>query len=114
MNQELSLEPNQETIIHQGNNIVAMRGTGDVEFRIGDIRIEINADGTIAACRNKNVDAFTDGTVHHHPAAKDSQNRAKNKTEPEIGSRVSDGTIYAGISPATGKPLYATPVDARL
>jgi hypothetical protein len=30
-----------------------------------------------------------------------------------IGAIMTDGTIYAGISPDTNKPMYATPVDAR-
>ena len=33
---------------------------------------------------------------------------------PPIGTIVSDGTIYAGMSPDTGKPMYATPLDAPL
>jgi hypothetical protein len=32
---------------------------------------------------------------------------------PQIGENMSDGTIYAGISPAAGKPMYTTPADAR-
>ena len=31
---------------------------------------------------------------------------------PRIGDTMSDGTIYAGISPETGKPIYTTPADA--
>ena len=33
---------------------------------------------------------------------------------PPIGTMVSDGTIYAGMSPDTGKPMYVTPLDAPL
>ena len=36
------------------------------------------------------------------------------KTTPEIGDKMPDGTIYAGISPDTHKPMYATPADAPL
>jgi hypothetical protein len=32
----------------------------------------------------------------------------------EIGDEMEDGTIYAGISPDTHKPMYATPMDAGL
>ena len=32
----------------------------------------------------------------------------------EFGYRMPDGTIYAGISPDTKKPMYATPADAPL
>jgi Protein of unknown function (DUF1566) len=31
---------------------------------------------------------------------------------PAIGDEMEDGTIYAGISPDTGKAMYATPADA--
>jgi hypothetical protein len=34
--------------------------------------------------------------------------------EPKIGDRMADGTIYAGISPRTNKPMYAMPADAPL
>jgi uncharacterized protein DUF1566 len=33
---------------------------------------------------------------------------------PKIGDRMPDGTIYAGVSPDTGKPMYAAPADAPL
>jgi hypothetical protein len=35
-------------------------------------------------------------------------------THDTIGTSMPDGTIYAGISPDTGKPMYATPKDAPL
>jgi len=34
--------------------------------------------------------------------------------EPKIGDKMPDGTIYAGISPDTNKPMYASPADASL
>ena len=35
-------------------------------------------------------------------------------TDVKSGEKMPDGTIYAGISPATGKPMYTTPSDAPL
>ncbi len=35
-------------------------------------------------------------------------------TSPAIGERMSDGTICAGISPDTGRPMFVTPADAPL
>jgi len=32
----------------------------------------------------------------------------------KIGDRMTDGTVYAGISPDTGKSMYAAPKDAPL
>jgi hypothetical protein len=34
--------------------------------------------------------------------------------EPEVGDTMPDGTIFAGISPHTGKAMFATPADAPL
>jgi hypothetical protein len=34
--------------------------------------------------------------------------------EPKVGDRMLDGTVFAGISPDTNKPMYATPADAPL
>lgn len=35
-------------------------------------------------------------------------------TEPKVGAKMDDGTIYAGISPDTGKSMYAMPADMLL
>jgi Protein of unknown function (DUF1566)/Sulfatase-modifying factor enzyme 1 len=34
--------------------------------------------------------------------------------DPEAGDKMPDGTIYAGISPDTGKAMYVTPADAPM
>ena len=34
--------------------------------------------------------------------------------EPKVGDKMPDGTVFAGISPDTNKPMYATPADASL
>jgi len=34
--------------------------------------------------------------------------------EAKIGDKMPDGTVFAGISPETNKPMYATPADAPL
>jgi len=34
--------------------------------------------------------------------------------EPKVGDKMLDGTVFAGISPDTNKPMYATPADASL
>ena len=34
--------------------------------------------------------------------------------EPTIGDRMPDGTVFAGISPDTHKPMYTIPADAPL
>ena len=35
-----------------------------------------------------------------------------NQAAPEIGGRMPDGTVYAGISPDTHRPMFATSQDA--
>lgn len=39
---------------------------------------------------------------------------ANTKTEPSPGDRMPDGSVYAGVSPDTGKPMYAMPADVSL
>ena len=39
---------------------------------------------------------------------------ANTNQAPTPGDKMPDGTIYAGISPDTNKPMYATPADASL
>src|SRR5262245_7295 len=34
--------------------------------------------------------------------------------DPQVGSLMSDGTIYAGLSPDTKSPMFVTPADAPL
>jgi Protein of unknown function (DUF1566) len=34
--------------------------------------------------------------------------------EPKVGDKMPDGTIYAGVSPDTGKAMYAMPQDGSL
>jgi Protein of unknown function (DUF1566) len=37
-----------------------------------------------------------------------------NESKPQVGDKMQDGTIYAGISPDTHQPMYTTPADAPL
>jgi hypothetical protein len=39
---------------------------------------------------------------------------ANTNREPGPGDKMPDGTIFAGVSPDTGKAMYATPADASL
>jgi hypothetical protein len=51
---------------------------------------------------------MADGTVY----AGLSMETGKPSFVPAAGGRMADGTVYAGISPDTGKRLYTTPADA--
>src|ERR1039457_2226937 len=84
---------------------------GDVAVTVNGVRVEVHTDGSILAYTNSSVDAYTNGPVKVHPAANDD---AKAKAAPKPGDRMPDGTVYAGISPDTHKPMYAMPVDEPL
>ena len=72
---------------------------GDVAVTVNGVRVEVHTDGSILAYTNM------------HPAANDA---AKAKAAPQVGDKMPDGSVYAGISPDTGKAMYATPADAPL
>ena len=66
-------------------------------------------------------DAQANGTVIHSRNRNDGISpdiersvRSPGEPRPEIGTWMSDRTIYAGISPDTGRPLYVFPVDVPL
>lgn len=77
---------------------------GDVALKVNGVRVEVRTDGSILA--------YTNGTVKVCPVANDDGKAAS--PAPKIGDRMPDGTILAGISPNTNKPMYATPADAPL
>ena len=83
---------------------------GDVAVKANGVRVEIHTDGSILAYTHGDVNAYTSASVRVHTPANDTA--VKPETAPEIGDEMEDGTIYAGISPDTKKPMYATPKDA--
>jgi hypothetical protein len=63
---------------------------------------------------NHGVVVHTDGDVKvQPPAANDTATKAA-KDVLEVGDKMADGTIYAGISPDTNQPMYAAPADAPM
>jgi hypothetical protein len=86
---------------------------GDIAVKANGVRVEIHTDGSVVAYTKSDVDAFTNGAVHVHPAVNEDSEPAA-KTEPKPGDRMADGTVYAGVSQDTGKAMYATPADAPL
>ena len=78
---------------------------GDVVVKANGARLEIRSDGSI--------DAYTNGAVKVHPTAND-DSKPSARAEPQPGDRMADGTIFAGTSPDTNKPMYTTPQDAPL
>jgi hypothetical protein len=78
---------------------------GAVVVKVNGARIEVGADSHIIV--------RTRGGVELQPAADDDRSSAA-VVAPKPGDRMADGTVFAGISPDTGKPMYATPKDAPL
>src|ERR1022692_3528523 len=91
---------------------ISLGSFGDVSVTVNGVRVEVHTDGSIAAYTNKSVDAYTNGPVQVHPANDDTKPKAS--TAPQIGDKMPDGSVYAGVSPDTNKPMYATPADAPL
>lgn len=87
---------------------------GDVAVKVNGVRVEVHTDGSILAyTKNGRVDAYTNGIVQVHPVAND-DGKLKVTRAPQVGDKMDDGTVLAGISPDTNKPMYATPADAPL
>ena len=110
MTRDLRLEGGQETLIHQRESTVELHRDGAVS--VGRARVDIRADGKIETHPSDDGQPGADGAVHLHPAASDSTPAQAADRKP--GDRMPDGTIFAGISPDTGRPMYAAPADAPL
>lgn len=82
--------------------MVLAEGTDAVIVHHG-VKVLFNAEGV----------AVYDGSVRVYPA-KDEAAQPQAMTGPQVGDRMEDGTIFAGISPDTNKPMYALPEDAPL
>ena len=85
----------------------------DITIQVDDSRVEFHADGSILVYTNNAVRVSPVANDDGKPAASVEPKPGDNAV-PCIGHRMPDGTIYAGISPDTGKPMYATPADAPL
>src|ERR1022692_1353030 len=102
-------------------------GFGDFAVKANGIRVELHADGSVAAYTQKDVDAYTNGAVHVHPAANDSWTLRDNektvgadRVEEVIGAEIGDvmpaghpnaGWIYMGPDEESGGIFNAAPKD---
>ena len=68
-------------------------------------------DGPVLDLRNVTGPPANGGSANKEAKPKAPAN---DTAEPKIGDRIPDGTVFAGISPDTNKPMYATPADASL
>src|SRR5258708_28860999 len=74
---------------------------GGVVVNVNGARIEVGADSHVAVT--------TRGGVELRLAANDV---AEPKLSPKVGEVMTDGTVYAGISPDTGRAMYPTATHA--
>jgi hypothetical protein len=79
---------------------------GDVTVKANGVSVEIHTDGSVLAYTTADVKKIStianDAGNGHRPA------------DPLVGEKMLDGTIYAGVSPDTGRAMYAMPADASL
>jgi hypothetical protein len=94
--------------------VAVLDDTAEVVVVRGGTRIQFNASG--------GIDVFGDAPVMRHPPVNGrappvpppGELTPRVSAGPKIGDTMEDGTKFAGISPDTGKPMYAVPVDAPL
>src|SRR5438105_3961522 len=90
-------------------------GFGEVAVKVNGATVEFHADGSVAAHTPGDVDAYTNSSVRVHPAANDATPHSRTAILfPKPGDKMPDGTIFAGASPESQKPMYVTPADAPL
>ncbi len=82
----------------------------DAFVRYGRTTVEMHPGGDLIVKTNGNAVVYTNGDVKVRPAANDSGEATFE--EPKPGNKMDDGTIYAGISPDTGRPMFAQAHDA--
>ena len=79
-------------------------GFGAVVVQGDRIRVEISPEGHINVRTHGRVTTTWPASI---PTAASAE-------ALKVGASMPDGSIYAGVSPDTGKPIYATPKDAPM
>jgi hypothetical protein len=84
---------------------IILRGDfGDVAVTVNGRRAEFRADGSV----------LVDGKEAVASVPANDAGATKERAPPRVGERMPDGTVCAGISPDTHKPLYTSVADAPL
>jgi hypothetical protein len=83
------------TDIEHAKKVVTLGNDEEVAINVNGVRIEVALDGSVKVC----------------PVSNDYKVINKLKS-PSIGDVMPDGTIYAGISPDTKRPMYVIATDA--
>lgn len=86
---------------------------GDVMVKVNGATINVSAAGYVIADSPSGVE-WRVANDENKAAASAEPMCHEEPIERRIGDKMPDGTIYAGISPDTHKPMYATSADAPL
>jgi hypothetical protein len=81
----------------------------------GGLKVKFNAGGVAVTVNGKTVTVDRTGKVAldaANDAAPATNDAAPAKSAPQIGDTMEDGTMFAGISPDTNKPMFAAAADA--
>jgi hypothetical protein len=97
----MSTQPNKAPVISLSE------GFGAVVVQGPNIKVELFDDGRIVAYTDRDIEK-------RHPASARTLSDAASPDALAIGAEMPDGSIYAGVSPDTGRPMYTTPKDSGL
>lgn len=86
---------------------------GDVIVKVNGATINVSAAGYVIADSPSGVEWRVANDENKAAASAEPMCREE-PIQRRIGDKMPDGTIYAGISPDTHKPMYATSADAPL
>ena len=102
----MALSPLDNSPPQESKVTISTKDTGEITIHVNETIIELGADGLIKSYRHKNKQLKT-------PALEQEDSGAPGLSENlDIGDKMPDGTIYAGISPRTGRPMYVLPEEA--
>jgi hypothetical protein len=119
---EISPEGNVITFTDKGAQLAKPAAAADASAKKEGTSIDIGKDfntvamygATVEVAADGKLIVSTNGTVTVKPAAANDTAIAAAKAALEVGDRMEDGTIFAGISPNTGKQMFALAADASL
>jgi len=84
-----------------------------VVVRKHGISVAFNADGSVDVLRPRpRRRRVTRDTIHFSVPSK--QQRGSNAKQVAVGDRMPDGSVFAGVSPDTGRPFFVAEKDAPL
>jgi hypothetical protein len=97
----MSTQTNKATVLSLSEGFGALVVEGP------NTKVEMFDDGRIVAYTDRDIEK-------RHPVSASTLSATASPDALAIGSKLPDGSIYAGVSPDTGKPMYTTPKDSGL